>query len=133
MSKTKAPRPGVTSRQEAAAAAMQILVICIGGDEWRLAWRNVPFAERMLVRKWTGLPLSAFTGSAGQDTIDQDSLALLWCLARRAEGEKSLVFNETLVEAWEQRLAEADGNLDVKVEFPDGDDLAEIGTDDPEG
>lgn len=125
MSKTHAPRPGVGARNEAAAAAQQILVITIGDDEWRLAWTNLPLGERMLVRKWTGLPYSTFTGNGEQ--IDQDSLALLWCLARRAGGEKTLVFDDALVGAWEARLADAKGAVDLTVEDPNASEA-----DDPE-
>ena len=111
----KAPRPGAGARAEVAHFAEQILILRVGEQEWRLAWRNVPMGERMLVRKWTGLPYSTFT--SGQETIDQDSLALLWCLARRAEGEKTLIFSDDVVAEWEALLVT--GELDISVEEPD--------------
>lgn len=116
-----------TKSRVVAPAADQILVLRLGDETWRLAWRNLPLGERMLVRKWTGLPYSHFV--AGQETIDQDSLALVWCLARRAAGEKALVFTDELVTEWETRLEAAgpDG-FDAVIETPD--ELA--GDDDPE-
>lgn len=118
--KTRAPRPGVSARADASARAQQILVFGMDGDEYRLAWRNVPFGERMLVRKWTGLPYSSFTSEG--ETIDQDSLALLWCLARRAAGETTLVFNEAFAQEWEAALMALSGELTMRVEFPDDED-----------
>lgn len=125
MTKTKAPMPGVSTREEAAEHDRQILCLRIGDDTWRLAWRNLPLSERMLVRKWTGLPYQTFLATG--ETIDADSLALLWCLARRAEGETSLQFNDALVDAYEARLVAAGGDIDVVVEDPDTN-----GSDDPE-
>ena len=120
----KAPRPGVGKRAEEAAGAEQLLVLRIGDDKWTLAWQNIPLGERMLVRKWTGIPYSAFY--QGTETIDADSLALLWCLARRASGESGLTFDDALVAAWNARLDEAAGDFDVSVESPDDE------ADDPE-
>lgn len=131
MSKTKAPRPGVGARAVAAGEAKEILVIVLGGDEWRLAWRNLPMSERMLVRKWTGLPYSEFTSSSS--TIDADSIALLWCLARRAAGEKTLMFDDSLVDEYRQILEASDGNIDLRVDTPDDlEDLDDAQVDDPE-
>lgn len=120
----KAPRPGVGARMDEARGAEQLLVLRIGEERWTLGWQNLPMGERMLVRKWTGLPYSAFY--QGSETIDADSLALLWCLARRAQGEASLVFNDALVVEWNDRLEAADGDFDASIEMPDDE------ADDPE-
>jgi len=112
----KAPRPGVGSRKDVTARAQQILVVRVGGEEWRFAWLNLPLSERMLVRKWTGLPYANFIGG---EAIDQDSLALLWCLARRAAGEKDLVFNDALSTTWDALIEAAAGDFDMTVEDPD--------------
>ena len=117
--------PGVAKRATDTELNQQILVLRIGDDSWRLSWRNLPLSERMLVRKWTGLPYQTFLATG--ETIDADSLALLWCLARRAEGETSLVFDDALVAAYEARLVDANGDLDVSVE-----DANDSGSDDPE-
>jgi len=113
----KAPRPGVGARAEAAVAAQQILVIRIGETTWKLAWRNVPMGERMLVRKWTGIAYASFTSNGEQ--IDEDSLALLWCLARRAAGETSLIFDDSVVEDYRQRVIDAEGDMEISVDSPD--------------
>ena len=131
MSKTKAPRPGVGARAAAAGEAKEILVIVIGDEEFPLAWRNLPMSERMLVRKWTGLPYSEFTASSS--TIDADSIALLWCLSRRAAGEKTLVFNDALVAEYHQALEAVEGNIDLRVDTPDDlEDLSDDQVDSPE-
>lgn len=75
-----APRPGVGKRNEAANAARQIMTLTLRGETRQLAIGNIPFSERMVVRKATGLPLEAFTG---EDKFGLDTLMVLWWLAGR--------------------------------------------------
>lgn len=119
MGKTNAPQPGVSRRAARTARAQEILILRLGDREWRLAWRNLPLAERLLVRRWTGLTIEAFLG--GPSTVDADSLALLWCLARRAAGELQLQFSEDVVDQWSELLESTDDELEVLVETPDDD------------
>ena len=84
-----APRPGVAKRQAATQAAQRVLRITVKGETFSLCPENVPFHEQIAVRKACGgLPLSSFWG--GGTVIAEDSLQVLFWLARRAGGEPSL-------------------------------------------
>lgn len=94
-----APKPGVGKRKEAAVAAQSMLNITYAGEQYTLAWQNVPMGERLAVRKATGMPLEALTNqlsATGVNQIGEDSLCVLWWLMRRAAGELTLDFDEAL-------------------------------------
>lgn len=94
----QAPKPGVVreekERAERLDAAQQLVTINYDGRELSLAWRNVPILEKVEVRKATGIPYSAFIESATVSDsvvmIDEDSICVIWWLARRAAGERRL-------------------------------------------
>ena len=107
-----APEPGAVRQKQARAArneaAQSIITITYGDDKFALAWLNVPITEQLAVRKATGLPLTAFTlplsdADTGPGVIGEDSLLVLWWLARRAKGETQLNF-ETAINQWDAAL-----------------------------
>jgi hypothetical protein len=86
-------------------AARQIMTITIAGfPTVTLAPNNIPMSEKLIVRKATGLPFEAFL--ADEDKIGADSVAVMWWLARRANGEPMLT--------WKQ--ASEDWPTDLKAE-----------------
>ncbi|CAB5217883.1 hypothetical protein UFOVP209_27 [uncultured Caudovirales phage] len=97
-------------------AAQQVMTITLRGIDYRLAIGNVPIAEKMIVRKATGLPFEAFL-TEGQ--IGSDSVAVLWWLARRADGEIGLTWTQAANE-WPSDLTADD--LEVTMEDASGDD-----------
>lgn len=94
----EAPLPGVEEHQEQVQAAKQILILKIRGEEYRLAINNVPISEKLIVRKATGLPLEAFI--SGDQLFGEDSVVILYWLARRGRGETFLTWTQA-VEDWE--------------------------------
>tara|TARA_R110000868_G_C10899162_1_gene764198 strand:+ start:346 stop:711 length:366 start_codon:yes stop_codon:yes gene_type:complete len=113
-----APRPGVAKRQAATQAAQRVLRITVKGETFSLCPENVPFHEQIAVRKACGgLPLSSFWG--GGTVIAEDSLQVLFWLARRAGGEPSLSLQTVLAE-WPSPLNPAD--FDIVLEDPTEDD-----------
>ena len=128
-----APTPGVGARTEANASKLVLTItvhrpIMHAGrqipDSHEIAPALIPIRERTICRKATGLPPAAYYGS--EDAMDIDSMAVLWWLARRANGEATLT--------WQQ--AEAEWPLDLTpdelaVEVDDG--TGDEGDDSPEG
>lgn len=110
-----APTPGVGARAEAAKDAQRILTIRVRDESWTLAIGNVSVAEKFAVRKATGLPLEAFL--TDEDKFGEDSVVLLWWLARRANGEDGLSWPDALSE-WPADLTDGDLVIDV-AESPD--------------
>lgn len=111
-----APTPGVGRRAEQAEAAKAVAIITVRGETKRLAIGNVPLKEKLLVRQATGLPFDAFVT---ENQIGEDSLIVLWWLARRAEGELQLTFDRAASE-WPEDLGVDDVSMDI--ETPDADD-----------
>lgn len=107
-----APEPGIGRKKEERVtrekAAQSVITIAYGEDSLSLAWLNVPIGEQLVVRKATGLPLTAFTmpladAETGPGVIGEDSLLVLWWLARRAKGESQLTFSSA-VDEWDRDL-----------------------------
>jgi hypothetical protein len=86
-----------------------------------LAPGNVPLGEKMIVRKATGLPFEAFF--ADGNTIGEDSVAVLWWLARRAGGEPMLTWTQVEKE-WPDNLTVDD--IDVEMSDAEGDPDPEV-------
>jgi hypothetical protein len=86
-----------------------------------LAPNNIPLSEKLIVRKATGLPFEAFLGD--EDRIGADSVAVMWWLARRANGEPMLTWKQA-EQDWPDELKAED--IDVEVDDP------EEGASDPE-
>lgn len=133
----KAPKPGVGRQLGEQREAQKVLTITIRREvvtakgrvvpeTHTLAPALLPSRERMICRKATGLPWSAFWE---ENAIDEDSLRVLWWLARRMNGEVTLT--------WERADAEFPRDLtadEVDVDLDDGDDGDSGGGDDsPEG
>ena len=85
---------------------------------------EVTIGEKIAVRAATGLPVEAFL-RPGENTVGEDSLVVLWWLARRHNGSPGLSW-ATHVEEWPSRLEE--GDIDLVVVTDD-----EIEADSPEG
>jgi hypothetical protein len=115
-----APRPG---GERKAAEATRRFQITLKGRMLELV-AAVSLQEKIAVRYATGLPFEAFYG--GEQRLGTDSLAVLWWLARRANGEPAL--------SWAGAAADWPADLgpdDVDLVLVDDDD--EEPTDDPEG
>lgn len=112
-----APRPGVGTRTKAADEAKVVLTITVRDETFHLAIGSIPIREKMAVRAQTGLPVEAFIG--GGDKLGEDSIVVLWWLARRASGEKTLSF-DAAADEWPSDLGE--GDLSFSVGQADGED-----------
>lgn len=133
----KAPTPGVSRREEELDQAQQLVIVTIKrdvftGKEKRLIPQshtigigNVPMRERLICRKTTGLPLTAFWA---EDRIDIDSVMVLWWMARRLNGEATLTFDQAAAD-WPDGL-DLENELDIVMD--DGEDDGSE-DDDPEG
>ena len=107
-----APVPGAGKRAEAVKAAQRLMTITVRGfDPVTIAPANVPFRERLLVRKATGMP---YEGLVGDDTtIGLDSVQVLWWLARRAAGEVLLTLDRAIADFPDD--LDDEGAIDVDV------------------
>ncbi len=110
-----APAPGAGKRAEAIESARRLMTITVRGhDPVTLAPGNVPFKERLLVRRATGLPFEAFfTGGEEASSIGLDSVQVLWWLGRRAAGEVLLTLDHAIAD-FPDDLDE--GAIDVSVD-----------------
>lgn len=81
--------------------------------------------EKMAVRYATGLPYEAFV-RPGEHTVGEDSLMVMWWLARRQNGEPGLPF-DAVADTWPTL-----GPDDVEVDIVDLDTAGEA-DDSPEG
>jgi len=107
-----APTPGVGQRAENATAARTSMTLTIRDESHSFAPNNLSLEERMWLRKQTGgLPLEAFW--AGELAIGLDSIQVLWCLARRADGEKGLTLAQVAAD-WPVDLI--GDEIDVKID-----------------
>lgn len=114
----KAPRPGKPREQKEATKRFRITV---KGRTLELP-ATLTLNEKMTVRLATGIPFDQFLLS--EQRIGEDTVAVLWWLARRANGEPQLAWSAFAGE-WET----IDSN-DLEVDLVDDDDP---GADDPEG
>jgi len=114
----KAPRPGKTREAEAANRRFRITV---RGVTLELA-ASLTLNEKMAVRLATGIPFDQFFVS--ESRIGEDTVAVLWWLARRANGEPGLAWS-TFAAEWSTVAPE---DLDVDLVDDDGEP-----SDDPEG
>lgn len=112
----KAPNPGASKRKASTDAAKQVISIRIKDRETTLAIGSVPIAEKLIVRKATGLPLDVFCDLSNLGT---DSLQVLFWLGRRANGEAFLTLNQVDAE-WPEGLTFDDWDISVLEE--EGDD-----------
>lgn len=116
-----APTPGVGRKKAQAEVSKSIVTLTYDGEQYALAWQNLPMGERLVVRKATGLPFETFTQPLsidGANVIGEDSLFVLWWLARRAHGDPALSY-DTAVGEWDTAKI---GGIEVDVPDVKGDD-----------
>lgn len=130
----KAPTPGAARKQQEQQETTVLTVkvlrpIVVKGrelpDTVTVAPDLIPIRERTIVRKATGLPISAYW--AGEDAVDLDSVVVLWWLGRRLAGEATLTWDQAL-EQWPLDLDPDE--LEVTADGPD--ESGDEGDDDPE-
>lgn len=113
-----APVPGQARRD---ALANQVMRLTLQGKTLELG--EVPLSEKMALRSATGMPLEQFMPNENARTFGEDSFAVLWWLARRANGERGLSFTE-FVNSWPTGLTADD--IEMELVGDDGEP-----TDDP--
>lgn len=118
-----APRPG--SRAEA-EAARKFIRLRVKEREMDLM-TDLTIQERFVVRAATGLPFEAFLPAQQGRELGEDSLFIIWWVARRQNGEANLAFAQAERE-WPKDLTEDD--LDFTIVDLDGEPEEE---DSPEG
>lgn len=84
----KAPRPGSLAEAKDARTFMRVQV---KDDEYDLI-PDLSIQERFVVRSATGLPFEAFLPKRNTNSVGEDSLFVLWWIARRQNGEPALSF-----------------------------------------
>ncbi len=114
----KAPTPGRARTEEAAATTIRMTM---GGKTLEVQPAALSLKERFVIRSATGLPFEAFF-AGGENAVGEDSVAVLWWCARRANGEENLPFAQFMGE-W---VFDAN-DFDIEVDEDDGED------DSPEG
>ena len=113
---TKAPRPGVGKRAEAADDATRIVTIRFRDQEYKLAIGLVSIREKLLFLKETGF---SFEELSFREAIYVESIAPLVWLARRAAGEPGLSFDAALKD-WPNDMGI--GEIALTVAAPDAGD-----------
>lgn len=109
-----APEPGVGARLDATEAAKAIMVVTVAGETRRFAPNNLPFDQRLAVRKATGgIPFEQFW--SGELAMGMDSVVLLWWVAGRVEGVKGETL-EGISEQFSRLTSEA---FAIDLEVPD--------------
>lgn len=89
-----APTPG---RAQEDAAANVRLRMTLGGRTLEVQPAALTLDEKFVIRNATGLPIEAFF-APGQNTVGEDSVAVLWWIARRANGEPNLPWKQFAAE-----------------------------------
>ena len=118
--KPKAPRPGVGKRKAAAAESRKTLTMTLLGESLTLAYQSIPLGEKMEVRNQTGRPYVYWLSPIGEETY-----AIWWWLARRANGEPDLRWT-AVRDAWPTDLDLSDNSEDLVLS------VQEAAGDDPE-
>lgn len=112
MGKGAAPTPGAGRKLEQAKRAQVVTTITIRDQKQSCAFANLPIRERALIRNVTGLPFERWMNG-----IEEDSLQVMWWVARRQAGERGLSFAEVQAEWFEDLTTD-----DVEIEEDDGQD-----------
>ena len=115
----QAPSPGARRKQNAGNSRWKVTV---GGKTLELPVA-MEIGEKFAVRAATGFPLEAFVNDR-QSSAGEDSVAVLWWLARRYNGEKRLSYAEAMSQ-WEP-VEDAD-DVDLSIVTDDGEDTDEPG------
>lgn len=114
-----APTPG---RVQADAAARVRVRMTIGDKTLEVQPSALSLDEKFVIRNATGLPIEAFF-TEGQNTIGEDSLAVLWWVARRANGEPHLPWNQ-----FKQQWVFDPDSFDIEEVIDDDEDEAPEGS-----
>jgi len=123
----QAPDPGFVDALDDDEQLQTILSITIHRDIVSKKGRPIPRThqiainlvsvnEKLVVRRSTGLPFEAYWDNGLGNTVGEDSLVVLWWLARRANGERGLNWS-TAADEWPKGMGEDD--FDVEVDEPD--------------
>ncbi len=113
-----APRPGsagTTGGDSKARAASTTITLTLRPAEGEPIVRTfrpgaVPFSERLIVRKATGLPFEAF--ASGEDGVGLDTIQVWWWLAAR--GDNPLCTLEQALSEWPAEVDE--DTFDITVD-----------------
>ena len=115
----KAPTPG---RARADEEAQTTIRMTMGERTLTVQPSALTLAERFVIRQSTGLPFEAFF-AGGEQSIGEDSVAVLWWIARRSNGEPALAFRQ-FKDEWvfdgENFEIEVDEQPDDEDESPEG-------------
>jgi hypothetical protein len=98
----------------------KVMVITVDDIEYRLAADNIPLGEKEIVLQQTKRSFESWMSEEAQGEL---SLAVLWWLARRSEGERKLSWTDVKSQ-WPSDMAER-----VSIGVDDDD---ESDTDSPE-
>lgn len=118
----QAPRPGAARVEQSARQFLRIRL----RDQTLDVNPNPTLTEKVAVRYATGLPIEAFL-NAQDGSLGEDSVAVLWWLGRRQNGEPALAFKQAAAD-WPSDLTEDDLEIDV-IDL----DAEPAGEDSPEG
>lgn len=113
-----APTPGAARRD---VEHSRVLRMTVNGKTLEFQPSTITLKERFVIRTSTELPFEAFFGEGGR-LFGEDSIAVLWWLARRRNGEPGLALLDLMSE-WE-----SDPDFDVEAIEDDPEEL-----DHPEG
>lgn len=123
----QAPTPGVSRRQEAAEEAKRFVKITLQGDTKILALGLLPLSEKAAVLRETHMSFDSLVGD--DNKVGEVSVAVMWWLARRAAGERSLSWAQVM-ETWPAGLTQ--GEIDVNMAATLEELEQEVGGDNPE-
>lgn len=121
----KAPRPGsagTTGGDEKVKAARQTVAITLRHPDHdpitrTLCLGSVPFRERAVVRKATGMPFETFMVNDEGASIGLDTVQVWWWLATRAEKGPMVSLDKALADWPEEITGDTFG-----IDFDDGED-----------
>lgn len=111
-----APTPGSRAAEEAARQFIRLRV----KDKTLDMMPDLEMKERFVVRTSTGLPIEGFLPAESQREFGEDTLFVLWWVARRQNGERNLPFAQAERE-WPRDL----GPDDIDITLVDLDDEPE--------
>jgi hypothetical protein len=121
----EAPDPRTLGQPDPYVAAQETFTIQRGDEPAVVvAYKNLPIREDGLVRKVTGgLPLEAFW--EGGQSVNRNSMLLMWWIGRRLAGEQFLSWGQVLADAEPYNPAEwtvvyDDGTTDTEDDHPEG-------------
>lgn len=119
-----APPPGAGRRAAQSQSAQKVATITVRGETYRLAVGSVPIGEKLAVLSQTGVAFDQLIGD--QNKIGEVSVAVLWWLAKRANGHRSLSWAQ-VADEWPTDLTEDDVSfeMDTPDEELQGDDSPE--------